>query len=87
MSIHEEIECASSISAVVKSRPFYEGVVVHYIRPRQVTYVKDALQVVIQDMLEQEDLDLETDPLLVSRHFERSSALLIHKCPDLPQLY
>jgi Ras GTPase-activating-like protein IQGAP2/3 len=67
MSIHEEIGCAPSVTAVVNGHPFYERVVVHYVRPRQVTYVRDTLQVVIQDMLEQEDLDLETDPLLVSR--------------------
>lgn len=65
MSIHEEIECASSIPAVMKSHPMYESVVVHYVRPRQVTYVREAFQLVIQDMLDQEDLDLETDPLKV----------------------
>lgn len=65
MAIHEEIECARSVSAVAEGNPFYAGVIVHYVRPRQVTYVRDALQIVIQDMIEQEDLDLETDPLLV----------------------
>jgi Ras GTPase-activating-like protein IQGAP2/3 len=83
MSIHEEIGCAPSVTTVVNGHPFYEGVIVHYVRPRQVTYVKDALQVVIQDMLEQEDLDLETDPLLVSDHFD---ALVLCSIIN-PQIY
>jgi Ras GTPase-activating-like protein IQGAP2/3 len=87
MSIHEEIGCSPLVSAIANCHPFYEGVVVHYVRPRQVTYVKDVLQVVIQDMLEQEDLDLETDPLLVSRHSQHSRALLICESLDLSQLY
>lgn len=87
MSIHEEIGCAPSVTAVISGHPFYEGVIVHYIRPRQVTYVKDALQVVIQDMLEQEDLDLETDPLLVSRRLDTPVLCSTYKSPDLSQLY
>lgn len=47
----------------------YQAIVPHYVRPRQVTYVKEALQVIIREMVDMEDLDLETDPLVVSLMF------------------
>jgi len=43
----------------------YITVVIHYIRPRQVAYVRDTLQIIIRDLVQQQDLDLETDPVLV----------------------
>jgi Ras GTPase-activating-like protein IQGAP2/3 len=47
------------------SHPVYIGVVVHYVRPRQVAYVREALQAVVREVVGQEDLDLETDPVAV----------------------
>lgn len=44
----------------------YISVAVHYVRPKQVIYVRDALQAAILEVINQRDLDLETDPLIVS---------------------
>jgi Ras GTPase-activating-like protein IQGAP2/3 len=44
----------------------YMAIAVHYVRPKQVSYVREALQAVIREVIDQEDLDLETDPVVVS---------------------
>ena len=66
LSIEEEILSAPSISSVMTSNPMYLSLAVHYVRPRQVAYVRDSLQTVIREVVDQHDLDLETDPVLVS---------------------
>lgn len=43
----------------------YINVAVHYVRPKQVAYVRDALQAVILEVIGQEELDLETNPAVV----------------------
>jgi Ras GTPase-activating-like protein IQGAP2/3 len=37
----------------------------HYIRPKQLVYVREALQSVICEVVSTDDLDLETDPSIV----------------------
>ena len=44
----------------------YMTIAVHYVRPKQVSYVREALQSIIREVVEQDDLDLETDPVVVS---------------------
>lgn len=44
----------------------YLNIAAHYVRPRQGTYVRDAFQVVIRELIEADDLDLEADPSAVS---------------------
>ena len=66
MSIREEIKAARSIDDVIQSHPMYMTIAVHYVRPKQVSYVREALQAVIREVIDQEDLDLETDPVVVS---------------------
>lgn len=44
----------------------YMTIAVHYVRPKQLSYVREALQAVIREVVDQEDLDLETDPVVVS---------------------
>jgi Ras GTPase-activating-like protein IQGAP2/3 len=43
----------------------YINIAVHYVRPSQITYARDALQAVIREVIDSEDLDLEADPSLV----------------------
>ena len=43
----------------------YMNVAVQYIRPKQVPYVKEALQAMVRFVVEEQDLDLETDPVAV----------------------
>lgn len=43
----------------------YMTIAVRYVRPKQISYVRDTLQKLIREVVEQEDLDLETDPAAV----------------------
>jgi DICT domain-containing protein len=43
----------------------YINVAVHYVRPKQVAYVREALQAVIREVIDEDELDLETDPVVV----------------------
>jgi Ras GTPase-activating-like protein IQGAP2/3 len=46
---------------VIKGHPAYISVAVHYIRPKQAAFVREALQTVIKDVIDADDLDLEVD--------------------------
>ena len=43
----------------------YINVAMHYLRPKQVPYIRETLQGVITDVVTSDDLDLETDPSAV----------------------
>lgn len=43
----------------------YINIAVHYVRPKQVAYVRETLQSIIREVVHSEDLDLEADPSLV----------------------
>jgi Ras GTPase-activating-like protein IQGAP2/3 len=48
----------------------YINVAVHYVRPKQVAYVRETLQAIIREVVHSQGLDLEVDPSLVSElHF------------------
>jgi Ras GTPase-activating-like protein IQGAP2/3 len=51
----------------VRGHPAYIGVAVNYIRPKQATYVREALQTVVRDVINSDELDLEVDPSLIYR--------------------
>lgn len=51
-----------SPDAIIFGHPLYINIAIPYIRSRQVTYVKDALQHVIREVIGTDDLDLEVDP-------------------------
>jgi Ras GTPase-activating-like protein IQGAP2/3 len=72
MAIGEEIGSAPSTQAITTGHPAYIGVATQYIRPRQTAYVREALQTVIRDVIDAEDLDLEVDPSVVSTHYTNS---------------
>ncbi|CAG7849424.1 Ras GTPase-activating-like protein IQGAP1 [Serendipita indica DSM 11827] len=66
-SIHEEVMAADDIVQVAMSHPMYINVAFSYVRPKQVTYLRETLQGVIRVIVEQDDLDLETDPVVIYR--------------------
>lgn len=72
LSIHEEVTAAPSLSDILHGHPMYINVAVHYARPKQATYVRDTLQVLIREIIESNDLDLETDPTVVRIFVSRS---------------
>ena len=42
------------------------GVAIHYVRPKQVVYVRETLQSIIKDLVgEGEEINLETNPSVV----------------------
>lgn len=43
----------------------YINVAVHYVRPKQVAYVRETLQAIIRDVIHSQELDLEIDPSIV----------------------
>jgi Ras GTPase-activating-like protein IQGAP2/3 len=58
-SIVEEIAVAKSIDDVIRGHPMYLHVAVHYIRPKQTTHVREALQTLVREVINADDLDLE----------------------------
>jgi hypothetical protein len=64
-AIQDEINSAPNIESILHNHPLYLNVAMHYIRPKQLVYVREALQSVICEVVSTDDLDLETDPSLV----------------------
>lgn len=67
LAIREEITSASSIDAIVHGHPMYINIAVHYVRPKQITYAREAFQAIIREVVDSDDLDLEADPSLIHR--------------------
>lgn len=66
MSILEEVRAAQHIQDIILGHPMYLAVAVHYIKPKQIAYIRDTLKAVILEVIAMDDLDLETDPVAVS---------------------
>ncbi|PPQ77741.1 hypothetical protein CVT25_011176 [Psilocybe cyanescens] len=67
LAIKEEIVNALSIDDIIAGYPMYLNIAVHYVRPRQVTYVRDSYQAIIRELIDADDLDLEADPSIIHR--------------------
>ncbi|EIW76096.1 hypothetical protein CONPUDRAFT_64414 [Coniophora puteana RWD-64-598 SS2] len=67
LSIKDEIKSAGSISDIVHGHPMYINIAVHYVRPKQVTYVRETLQAIMRELVDAVDLDLEADPSVIHR--------------------
>lgn len=62
IAIHEEAVTSKSIEDITNGHPMFINVAVHYLRPKQTSYIREALQGVIRGVIESDDVDLETDP-------------------------
>ena len=51
----------------MRNHPIYLNIAVHYIRPKQSIFAREAFQTIIKEVVDSTDLDLEADPCLV-RH-------------------
>ena len=58
---------ANSVEDIIHGHPTFINVAVHYLRPKQTAYIREALQGVIREVVKADDLDLETDPTVVSK--------------------
>ncbi|KAI0774141.1 hypothetical protein C8Q74DRAFT_1200411 [Fomes fomentarius] len=66
-AVYEEVEAANTVDDVIRAHPTFINVAVHYLRPKQTAYIRDALQGVIREVVNADDLDLETDPCIIYR--------------------
>jgi Ras GTPase-activating-like protein IQGAP2/3 len=65
LAIQDEIADAKEPATIVQAHPMYITIAVHYLRPKQITYIRDALQGIIREVINASDLDLEVDPVRV----------------------
>ncbi|OBZ70404.1 Ras GTPase-activating-like protein rng2 [Grifola frondosa] len=66
-AIHEETLAASTVQEIAHAHPTFMNVAVQYLRPKLTAYIRDALQGVIREVIDSDDLDLETDPCVIYR--------------------
>ncbi|KAG5646573.1 hypothetical protein DXG03_002876 [Asterophora parasitica] len=67
LAIREEINSATSIQEILRGHPMYFNIAVHYVRPKQITYAREAFQSIIHEVINTEDLDLEADPSVIHK--------------------
>ncbi|KAJ6485015.1 ras GTPase-activating protein [Mycena vitilis] len=72
LAIQDEITSAGSIHEIIHGHPVYINISVPYVRPKQNTYVRDALQAVIRRVIDapavgEPPIDLELDPCVIYR--------------------
>lgn len=65
LAIRGEISESPSPSTIMQDSPMYLSVALQYGRSKQSLYVRDTLMAIINDVANQEDLDLVTDPCIV----------------------
>ncbi|KAH7344769.1 hypothetical protein B0J17DRAFT_607929 [Rhizoctonia solani] len=65
MSIIEEVAATNTIQDVTQSHPMYLSVAIQYIKHKQTAYIRDTFKTIIQEVVEMDDLDLETDPVVI----------------------
>ena len=55
-----------SLAELANSYPLYLNLAVTYVKPKLIPYIRDTFQAIIRDIITQEELDLETNPAVVS---------------------
>jgi Ras GTPase-activating-like protein IQGAP2/3 len=53
------------VDAIVRGHPMYINIAVHYMRPKQSAFVREAFQSIIREVINSDDLDLEANPIAV----------------------
>ncbi|KAJ7433826.1 ras GTPase-activating protein [Mycena galericulata] len=81
LAIQDEVNSAGSIYEIIHGHPVYINIAVPYVRPKQNTYVRDALQAVIHRVIDppavgEPPIDLEIDPSMIYRTRVESEELL-----------
>lgn len=59
------MESASGIQDIINGHPMFLNIAVLYIRPKQSAYIRETLQGVVRGVIDEDDLNLETDPTKV----------------------
>ncbi|EPQ59223.1 hypothetical protein GLOTRDRAFT_34245 [Gloeophyllum trabeum ATCC 11539] len=88
ISIQQEIAAANSVVDIQHGHPMYINIAVHYIRAKQVVYVREILQSLIREIVNSDDLNLEVDASIIYRSRidieEMRSGVSSSKPKDLP---
>ncbi|KAH8830869.1 ras GTPase-activating protein [Flagelloscypha sp. PMI_526] len=66
-SIRDEVASVHTPMQMATGKPFYLNVAIQYVRPKQVSYLRDTLQSIIREVINDGVLDLETDPTVIYR--------------------
>ncbi|KAI3643911.1 hypothetical protein MP228_010075 [Amoeboaphelidium protococcarum] len=67
-AIHEEMNTVTEVADFLRGNPVFIKIVVHYYRgAKERQFLRDLLQPLVKDVLGDDKLDLETDPLVLYR--------------------
>ncbi|PPQ69874.1 hypothetical protein CVT24_003209 [Panaeolus cyanescens] len=66
-AVREEIMHAPDVDAVISMKPMYMEIALHYVRPRQITYIRETLGPIMSELIHLTDLDLECDATVIHR--------------------
>ena len=66
---------ANTVEDVIHALPTFINVAVQYLRPKQTAYIRETLQGVVREVVNADDLDLESDPCIVGLLRERFDKL------------
>ncbi|EJT97529.1 hypothetical protein DACRYDRAFT_119220 [Dacryopinax primogenitus] len=66
-AISEEVRSAPTISDIVDSHPMFLSIALQYVRPKQVTWLRETLRTLVEEVVGQPAFNLETDPIVIYR--------------------
>ncbi|KAF9462631.1 ras GTPase-activating protein [Collybia nuda] len=66
-AIRQEISSASTPNEIIADHPIYINIAIHYARPKQRTYAREAFQTIIREVVDAKELDLEADPSVIHK--------------------
>lgn len=79
-SIRDEITSSATVDHIVRGHPMYINVALRYVRPKQAIYIRDSLQNLILEIIEDDQLDLETNPAEVCTYDILPGAFSLSNC-------
>lgn len=68
LSIRDQMSTATSVEDVLNGHPMYLSIADHYLRPKRATFVRDAFQSILKEIINADELDLEVDPSVINRN-------------------
>ncbi|KAI0030222.1 hypothetical protein K488DRAFT_54701 [Vararia minispora EC-137] len=81
-AIAEEVGHARTVEDVLRGPRVWINVALHYLRQKQSSHLKEALQPILRDILKEENLDMEVDPTVIYRvRMEQHEMRLGHAVP------
>ncbi|KZO93170.1 hypothetical protein CALVIDRAFT_486222 [Calocera viscosa TUFC12733] len=66
-AISEEVRSAPTIADIVESHPMFLSIALQYVRPKQVSWLRETLRTLVEEVIGQPAFNLETDPVVIYR--------------------